>query len=136
MSRLSVLGFGLFLAHTCFAPMNFAFADVSILSDETLTQTLSTGSCEFQGQYSSGCMEFQDANWTEASMLNYCQKNSKAGASPVISQEACPKADFNTLCAGKSDEGLPVNIYVNNLPSFICKKYMNGTLSKRPDAGW
>lgn len=94
------------------------------------------GSCSFEGQYASGCIEFFDGTWTAETTQQYCQTQSKAGTTPVITESFCARADYNTLCATLAADGSLANAYVNNLPSFICKKYMNGVLVKRPVDGW
>lgn len=94
------------------------------------------GSCDFQGQFASGCTEFTDGTWTDASILEYCQKSSKAGSNPVVEKTNCNKADYNASCVVTAADGSVASTYVNNMPSFICKKYQGGELIKRPATGW
>lgn len=93
------------------------------------------GSCQFEGIYASGCIEFYDGTWDDASTQQYCQDKSRPGATAVTAKEACNKEDFNSLCASKMGDNL-ADIYVNDMPSFICKKYMKGVLTTRPANGW
>jgi len=94
------------------------------------------GSCNFEGVYASGCIEFVDGSWTDASMLKYCQERSKAGSQASLQRGTCARNDYNSICQSKSEDGSPANVFVNNMPAFICKKYLGGTLVKRPDGGW
>ncbi len=103
--------------------------------DEVRAGTL-YGSCDFKGQFASGCMEFTDGTWTDATMQDYCVKNSKEGTNPVLVKTECSKAAYNTACVMTTADGSTVSTYVNNMPAFICKKYMSGELVKRPEAGW
>ena len=103
-------------------------------SDVPLAADLS-GSCEFQGVFAGGCIEFLGAGWTSANMQSFCQSRDRPGETAVVSSAVCPKANFNALCTSKKDEGL-ANVYVNDMPAFICKKYLKGDLTSRSDGGW
>lgn len=93
------------------------------------------GSCNFQGQFAGGCIEFLDGTWNQDSMFQYCQSKNREGISVSILAEPCPRNDFNSLCS-TNVEGQWANMYVNNMPAYICKKYNAGELTKRPASGW
>ena len=145
MRNCSSLCYRLVLATAFFAPISMAHAkDLDLgteiqdgpVTGDPVPVPVFYGSCSFQGQYASGCMEFYDGTWTDLSTQEYCQKNSKVGTTAAITQDKCVKAEYNSLCSSLAEDGSLANIYVNNLPSFICKKYMNGALTKRPASGW
>lgn len=94
------------------------------------------GSCNFDGEFASGCIDFYDGAWDAASMRAYCQEKSRAGASVRIVDDACARNDYNTLCSAAKDDGSIANVYVNRMPASICRRYMNGTHYKRPEGGW
>lgn len=93
-------------------------------------------SCLFEGQFASGCIEYFGASWTDESALNYCQEQSKKGKTIELKAEACPRNNYDSLCSNSADKEAIVDIYVNRMPSYICKKYMSGELSKKPADGW
>lgn len=93
------------------------------------------GSCQFQGQFASGCIEFLDGTWTPESMFQYCQSKSRDNAAVAVDAQRCPRNEYNSLCSSSVD-GQWANMYVNNMPAYICKKYNAGELTKRPTAGW
>ncbi len=95
------------------------------------------GSCSFEGAYASGCIEFIGSGWNSSSMQTFCGEKSKPDAAPVlVVASACAKNDYNTLCSTALADGTTSNMYVNDMPGFICKRYNNGTLTKRPAGGW
>lgn len=94
------------------------------------------GSCAFQGVYASGCIEFFDGSWDDGAMTQYCQEKSRSGATVTVTKDACNRGDYNVRCATLKDDGSLANMYVNDMPAFICKKYQHGTLEKRPSGGW
>jgi hypothetical protein len=93
------------------------------------------GSCNFQGQFAGGCIEFLDGTWDSDSMFQYCQSKNREGIPASVLSEPCPRNDYNSLCATNVQEKW-ANMYVNNMPAYICKKYNSGELSKRPASGW
>src|SRR6478735_6629858 len=119
LMKFPVLAFGMMLSSFGFATSNEVVPPVYY------------GSCSFEGQFASGCIEFYDGAWTTESTQQFCKAQSKAGTTPVISTDYCPRADFNTLCSAVEDDGSVAHFYVNNMPAFICKKYMSGVLTKR-----
>src|SRR4051812_1841741 len=120
--KILVLAFGMMMAPLA-------------LADETPAPAFH-GSCAFEGLYASGCIEFQGDTWTAASTAQYCTTQSKVGSLPVLSNAYCARADYNTLCSATQIDGSVANVYVNSMPSFICKKYISGVLTKRPIEGW
>lgn len=116
-------------------PAAWANEDVFADSDER-AEAVVYGSCNFEGQFASGCMEFTDGTWTDASMLDVCQKNSKEGSVPSLLNTSCDKSSYNAACVKTEADGSKVSTYVNNMPAFICKKYLSGELTKRPATGW
>lgn len=93
------------------------------------------GSCDFEGSYAKGCIEFFGSGWDETSRQAYCNEKSKSGSTPVLKSANCARPDYNARCVTTRAQGL-THMYVNNLPSFICKKYMDGELERRPASGW
>jgi len=127
--------FALALGLLCSQPSAFGVAleATDYQAEEQLTEF--QGSCAFQGVYATGCIEFQGDAWTSDSMQSFCQSQERPGEIAVVSAAACPKANFNGLCASKKDNGI-ANIFVSDMPGFICKKYLKGDLTHRPEGGW
>lgn len=93
-------------------------------------------SCQFDGNYSSGCVEYTQDHWSKGEAFKHCKNMCKDGVVPKVVDKKCKRNTFNTMCRSEQSKNRHADIYANNIPSFICWKYMDGELFDRPEEGW
>ncbi len=115
--------------------MKCAILLCGLLATGTAVAAVPSGSCQFESLFAPGCIEFFDATSEQAS-TDYCQEQQKPGLTAVLATEACDKPSTNTLCTVDLEGGATAAIYSNDMPGFVCKNFLDGTLTKRPATGW
>jgi len=93
------------------------------------------GSCDIQGVYGQGCIEFYDGAWTNRQMKEICVSLERRGATAEIKNERCDRDMFQELCISQQlfSEAF---IYINHIDMLSCHGIMNGKLYHRPEDGW
>lgn len=93
------------------------------------------GSCDIQGVYGQGCIEFYDGAWTNTQMKEICVSLERRGATAEIKNERCDRDMFQELCISQQLFS-EAYIYLNHIDTLSCHGIMNGKLYHRPADGW